>query len=170
MNGLRLLAAAMVVGGAGGSSLTAQSPVTTVTRPDTTELTLFGLSTGAEPADVARVLGRPDSVHSYADPLNVGGRLQTLHYPQALVYIGFDGLKIGVKLIAAGPATRRRLAVGDSVGRAVTLYGPPDTRTANELRWRIRGHDHLVVEVRDGLVASIFAGFVDPTNRWRPPS
>jgi hypothetical protein len=133
-------------------------------RPELAELTLLGLDVEAEPADVARVLGPPDSVHSYPDPHNPGGRLQTLHYRHVLVFIGPDGLKIGVKLIAPEATTRRGLAVGDSLERALMLYGPPDARVDGELRWRIRGNDHLVVEVRRDRVACIFAGHVDPTN------
>ncbi|MBI4500545.1 MAG: hypothetical protein HY700_05230 [Gemmatimonadetes bacterium] len=149
-----------------GRALRAQSGA----RPDISELTLLGLDVEAEPADVERVLGRPDSTHSYADPHSAGGQLRTLHYRQVLVFMGPDGLKIGVKLIASGPGTQRGLAVGDSVQRALRLYGPPDTRTDTELRWRIGSNDQLVVEMRAGGVISIYAGYVDPTNRWRPVS
>lgn len=148
-------------------SLRAQSG----TPPDATELTLLGLEPEAEVADVVRVLGQPQSVRSYVHPNDTHGRHDMLQFRDALVLMGPDGLKLGVTLIAPGPSTRRGLAVGDSVERALERYGPPDERTETELRWRIasgrpRDKPRLVVKVRDGKVVSIFAGYV--IDRLRP--
>lgn len=140
----------------------------TGTHPDTTELTWLGLGLEAESADVVRALGRPESVRWYEHPNDIGARYQRLYYRNAIVFMGPDGLKLGVMLIAQGVSTRRGLSVGDSVERALDLYGTPDNRTGTELRWRIAAPNkpQLVVEVGDGRVASIFAGYV--INDLRP--
>jgi hypothetical protein len=132
------------------------------TPPDTSELTLLRLGFNVDSAQVVRVLGRPDSVRSYEHPHDVGVRLQTWYYRSVLVFFGSEGRRDGLKLIQPRSTTRRGLAVGDSVARALTLYGPPDERDANELRWGIGGRQgrELIVEVRRGRVASIFVGHV----------
>lgn len=135
------------------------------TPPDATELTLLDLERDTEAADVVRILGRPRSVRTFAHPNDRHGRYDLLQFRHVLVLMGPDGLKLGVTLIAPGPSTRRGLSVGDPVERALARYGPPDERTETQLRWRIasphpRDHPRLVVEVRDGKVASIFAGYV----------
>ncbi len=144
----------------------------TGTRPDTTELTLLGLDREADSAEVERALGRPESVRWYEHPNDVGARYQRLYYRNAVVFMGPDGLKLGVMLVAQGVSTRRGLSVGDPVERALDLYGAPDSRTRTELRWHIAAPNKplLVVEVSNGRVASIFAGHVIDKLRPLPNS
>lgn len=142
------------------------------TRPDTTELTLLGLDLEADSAEVVRALGQPQSIRRYEHPNDVGARYERLYFRNVVVFMGPDGLKLGVKLIASGVSTRRGLAVGDSVDRALELYGTPDRRAGTELRWRIAAQHEpqLVVEVHSGRVASIFAGYVVNGLRLLPNS
>ena len=142
------------------------------TRPDAAELTLVGLDLEAEFADVVRALGQPRSIRWYEHPNDVGARYERLYYRDAIVFMGPDGLKLGVKLVTSAVSTRRGLAVGDSVDRALELYGAPDQRVGAELRWRIAAQHEfqLVVEARSGRVASIFAGYVVNGLRLLPDS
>ncbi|MEX2152554.1 MAG: hypothetical protein WD825_04395 [Gemmatimonadaceae bacterium] len=145
----------------------------TGTRPDTTELTLVGLDLEAGPTDIVRVLGRPDSVRTYEHPNDVGSEYDRFFYRNVTVFMGPDGPKLGVKLNGPGVTTRRGLAFGDSVERALELYGPPDTRSQTQLVWRIAGQSasdkpELVVEVRGGRVASIYAGYESEGLRMLP--
>ena len=140
------------------------------THPDATELTLAGLDLEADSSEVVRILGRPQSVRWYEHPNDIGARYQRLYYRSVVVFMGPDGLKLGVKLIASDVSTRRGLAVGDPVDRAIELYGVPDERVGTELRWRIAAkyHPQLVVEARGGRVASIFVGYVVEGLRLLP--
>ena len=130
--------------------------------PDTSELTLLGLSYKGDSAQVFRILGLPDSMRSYEHPFDVGARVQTWYYSNVLIFFNAECHRDGMKLLLPGLRTRRGLAVGDPATRARELYGPPDDESADELQWGIGGRTDpvLVVEIQNGRVKSIFVGHI----------
>ena len=87
------------------------------------DVTVAGIQVGVDSSKVRKALGHPDSIAVGFDP-SQSGPLLAWYYP-TLQVIYLTSAVHGIWLVDNRQATVRGLQVGDSVAKALRLYGPP---------------------------------------------
>ncbi len=141
---------------------TLESAVTEVLS--TLEPTLAGVKSGLDSNSVFNLLGRPDSIHCVPDFRDSGAVFVSLWYPGFVVVLGSSNFVAGVEISKPGIPTSRGLQVGDSLSKAIRLYGQPASFSDDELFYQSPSdedqNDAFIVAQKDSLVSSIFSGHI----------